>query len=175
MMAVAISKNLKELFERIEHTLNKQYHNNSEVQLVECFELLDNYYGSDWENYCKEKEDSKDSKEKGYTKINLNTMSQYYDAWLICWDKGANSGIHDHAENGCIQKVLTGVLKETRYKKIKKKFNVIKETKMRQGNVCFIDNDIGYHRIENKSDCNIAVTLHIYSPPNCETHFYNSD
>lgn len=182
-MTAVVSKTLDELFNRFHYKLDKLFSSTGEIDLYECMELLENYYGTDWEKKVEFEEGS-------FKKIPLYVNKDAkFEAWLICWDIGANSGIHDHASNGCIQKVLTGVLKETRYKLVKnnkrkkvekrekemdkKSFEIINEIKMRHGNVLYIDNGLGYHRIENKSSNNRAVTLHIYSPPNHVTKYFD--
>ena len=196
-MSVAVSKTLNELFDRINYKieqmcseLNKTI-DTEEIDLSECLELLENYYGSDWKNLAKFDD------KKGYNKIMLNVgnKNSKFDAWLICWHKGADSGIHDHAQYGCIQKVLCGVLKETRYlqkkekrrkkrtKGIKgekevekeKKFEISEENKLRQGNVGYINNKAGYHKIENRSVTNDAVSLHIYAPPGYVTKYFDNN
>ncbi len=176
-MAATVSKNLSELVDHLIYKLNKGFSESGEVDLTECLGELENYYGTDWQKYAKFDD------KKGFNRVNIyleGRKNQHFDVWLICWSKGANSGIHNHADNGCIQRVLTGVIKETRYRKCNrgKKKGQFEETdvnKLRQGNVGFIDNDIGYHRMENKSNTQEAVTLHIYSPPNYDTVYYKSD
>lgn len=170
-MSAAVSKNLDELFERVNYKIEKMFSNTGEIDLEDCLELLENYYGADWENLVEFKDG-----EFNKVPLDVGNKDAKFDAWLICWSTKANSGVHDHAEHGCIQKVLSGVLKESRYRKVgkgaKAKIELDEERKLRVGNVGFIDNCIGFHSIENRSSVNNAVTLHIYSPPNYVTKYY---
>lgn len=78
---------------------------------------------------------------------------------LICWKEGQKSPIHDHPENGCIMKLLSGQLKEVRYT-TNLKNNAV--TYIKPNDVLYIDNYIGFHDIEALKD---SVSLHVYSPP----------
>lgn len=175
-MSAAVSKTLDELFERINYKIEKNFSNSGEVELEDCLELLENYYGADWEDFVEVKEGEYNS-----VPLDIGLKGTKFEAWLICWDKGVDSGIHDHAEHGCIQKVLSGVLKEVRYRKsgggVKEgeKFEIVEERKLRVGNVGYINNEMGYHSVENRSSVKTAVTLHIYSPPNHKTTYYKNE
>lgn len=178
-MAALVSKSLKELLDHIDYICCKMFTETGEIDLTECLDVLENYYGTDWHNFMKDNlnEAIKD-KNRGCTEMPINIKGRKYvhfDAWLTCWHKGANSGIHDYSSNGCIQRILGGVLRETRYNKGDGKFEIVDEIKLRQGNVIFIDKDKGLHRIENKSLNNDAFTLHVYSPPNFKTRYYISE
>jgi cysteine dioxygenase len=86
--------------------------------------------------------------------------------FIITWNKDSKTMIHDHAENGCILKMLRGSLKETIYKD----GDLIKSNYLINSDTGCINNDIGYHSIENISD-GISVSLHIYSPCNHNTKY----
>ena len=67
-------------------------------------------------------------------------------------------------------KILQGELKENIYDHNLKllKTNFI-ENKI--NNISYMDNIIGLHNIENNGD-ELAVTFHIYSPPNYQTKYF---
>ena len=89
--------------------------------------------------------------------------------YIITWSKKICSPIHDHSSNGCMLKVLKGTLIENIYDKdLKMKYKNI----IQQNNCGCIHNDIGYHSIDNIFN-NICISLHIYSPPNYETNYYD--
>ncbi len=86
-----------------------------------------------------------------------------FEIFVITWNKLQQSKIHDHSENGCYMLILEGELVEELYNDTS---SLPKQTTTyKKGNVSYIHNDIGYHRILNKTT-NIAISLHIYSPPN---------
>lgn len=88
-----------------------------------------------------------------------------FEIFVITWDKNQSSPIHDHSDNGCYMRILEGKLIEDIYdsQNFTKK---IKSNELKSGFVGYIHNNIGYHRIINPSTTEIAVSLHIYSPPN---------
>ena len=72
-------------------------------------------------------------------------------------------------------KILQGELTETRYefpqgdrgsgKGKKKSMEVIAETTYGKNQVAYMSDDLGVHKVWNRSE-DIAVSLHLYTPPN---------
>jgi hypothetical protein len=93
-----------------------------------------------------------------------------YEIFLIFWNKKAKAKIHDHAENGCLMKILQGSLKEINYEP--DNISLINSKIMNENDVSYIDNSLRYHAVENNSDM-MAVSMHIYSPPDSKTLYYN--
>jgi len=89
-----------------------------------------------------------------------------YDMYIISWNDNQISQIHDHPENGCIMKILDGSIEEVLYDN---KLNVIEQTEYNKGDISYIDNNRGFHKMKTTSKC---VTLHIYSPPNYKLNIY---
>lgn len=91
-----------------------------------------------------------------------------YEVYIITWDIGQTAKIHDHAENGCFLKILQGELTEIIYNK-----EITNKTisKLNEGDVSFMSNNIGYHSILNTGQIP-AVSIHIYSPPNHRIKYY---
>ena len=187
METATVSKSLEELADHLDYKINKMFQTTGEIDLTECIEIMENYYGTDWQKYSKfNYNDVEDdgSVNKGYRCVPLKFkgVGEHFDMWLTCWNKGCCSEVRDNAANGCVQRVLVGVLKETLYQVEKKKKGgrkkkglvVVDERKLRQGGAEYIDNDIGLHKIENKSQVIEAVTLHIASPPDYQTNFYKT-
>ena len=104
-----------------------------------------------------------------YLKIKL-TCAKWFDCYLIIWGPKAKSKIHDHADNGCVYKILQGSLTETTFFHI----NLLERSKkiLGVGEVGEIHNDIGYHCMENLLDSH-AVSIHFYSPPNYVMNVFN--
>ena len=104
-----------------------------------------------------------------YLKIKL-TSAKWFDCYLIVWGPKAKSKIHDHADNGCVYKMLQGSLTETTYFHI----NLLERTKkiIGIGEIGEIHNDVGYHSMENLLETP-AVSIHFYSPPNYVMNIFN--
>lgn len=88
-----------------------------------------------------------------------------FEIFVITWNMKQQSKIHDHSDNGCYMLMLQGKLVEEIYDSN----DIVSPTKIscfEEGFVGYIDNTMGYHRIQNLSDTDIAVSLHVYSPPN---------
>lgn len=88
-----------------------------------------------------------------------------FEIVFITWGINAESCIHSHPENGCILTILDGDLIEERYNNNGELFEY---NFLKMGNIGYMENKIGKHRIINKNDFNV-YSLHIYSPSN----FYN--
>lgn len=113
-----------------------------------------------------------------YTRNLVDDGNGKFNLMLLAWGEGMGSSIHDHADAHCCMKILDGELKETLYdwpstgkedkeeeeqdeSKVHKRSSRILHT----GEVAYINDSIGLHRVENPSDSSRAVSLHIYSPP----------
>ena len=126
-----------------------------------------------------------------YTRNLIATDDETFTLLLLCWNPGCESKIHDHPCDGCWLQVLKGEVNECRYKypsqdtstvmgneemgEITTRANgsdhlrcVADETFV-EGQVAFIKDSIGLHKVGNPSTVTPAVTLHLYSPPfkNC--------
>ncbi|SLM35564.1 cysteine dioxygenase [Lasallia pustulata] len=94
---------------------------------------------------------------------------------VLVWTPGRGSPIHDHADAHCVMKILKGSLKETLYTWPDRNMvndgkasplKIEKETMYHRDQVTYISDKIGLHRISNPDPDNIAVSLHLYTPPN---------
>ena len=81
---------------------------------------------------------------------------------LIYWDGNARSKKHGHPEGGCLLKVLSGSLIETRFDPIDPQW-VTGKYYFFQGDVSYIHDSLAYHVVENPYS-EPAISLHIYSP-----------
>ena len=89
------------------------------------------------------------------------------EVFIITWYKNQEAKVHDHSENGCFLKILEGSLEENIFSK-----NDVKKRILNKGNISYMDNKIGLHSVKNNSDDKVCVSIHIYSPPNHSTTFY---
>lgn len=62
-------------------------------------------------------------------------------------------------------KVVKGELTLQRHESNDRKSSIIQETVLAENSVLFFDDSIGSHRIRNQQGSEVAVSLHIYSPP----------
>ncbi|MCP4524139.1 MAG: hypothetical protein GY828_08025 [Candidatus Gracilibacteria bacterium] len=145
--------NLTELQQKLSDIFSENIINKGEIQ-----KLLENYENTDWEKY---------------KNINLETYNREYfyqgddfEIIVVTWGSGQETSIHGHPKNGCFVKVLEGELCEELYTSKKRK---LADSIFRVGDIRYLDDEIGYHKILNKSSRE-SVSLHIYSPGN-----YNPD
>ena len=125
----------------------------------QCF--LNNYRSNDWLHFLDK------TKINNFQK-NLIQRDNNFEMFLINWPVEYQSNIHNHADYGCLMKVLQGSLQENIYSK---QLDLL-ETKFKtKGNVSYIDDSIGYHSINTLNDLS-SVSIHIYSPPLHKTDYY---
>lgn len=90
-----------------------------------------------------------------------------FEIIIITWNKKQGSQIHNHAFNGCYMLMLQGELHEELFDE---NLTLKNSRIVKVGDVTFIDDKIGYHRIKNLSCETSAISLHVYSPPNHEVN-----
>jgi len=128
-------------------------------QLKYLSHYLETYTNDDWKKYI-------DFDDSSY-KRSMVYKNKLCDIYIISWKKGQKCKIHNHAINGCLMKILQGSLTECRYNK---DLNLISKSILKKNDISYIDNTIGYHNILSKED---SISLHIYSPPDHKTIFYD--
>lgn len=104
---------------------------------------------------------------KSYSKT-LVYKNEYYEIFIITWNKGQEAKIHNHSKNGCWLKIIDGIIQENIYDNdLKlKKINIINKNE-----IGFMDDNIGLHSIHNLNN-DISVSIHIYSPINHITKYF---
>lgn len=97
---------------------------------------------------------------------------------ILVWTPGKGSPLHDHANAHCLMKVLSGSLSETQYTFPSSPISTsstpssntiptpIKTTTYTTNQVTYMADNIGLHKISNLSLHEVAVSLHLYTPPN---------
>lgn len=101
-------------------------------------------------------------KNKQYTRNLISTDNKTYTLLLLCWNPGQESPIHDHPCDGCWLQVLEGVVREVRYDK---KLSRVSQMDCHEGELSYITDNVGYHKVGNPCFQTPAVTLHLYAPP----------
>jgi cysteine dioxygenase len=121
---------------------------------------------------------------RNYTRNLVDKGNGKSNLLIVVWNPGRGSPIHDHADAHCVMKILKGSLKETLYNKVlpcesqasegqRTPPQVVKETMYERDQVTYISDDIGLHKISNPSDTDIAVSLHLYTPPHAANFGFN--
>lgn len=130
---------------------------------------------TDFRNSEKYLEDYLEADYKKYINIDefkYNRKRIYIDdeieVLIITWGKNQEAKVHDHSENGCFLKVLEGSLEENIFSV---NLDSMNKRILEKGNISYMDNKIGLHSVINRLD-EICVSIHIYSPPNHSTTFY---
>lgn len=147
-----------ENLEYLTSSISNYLENNNSFDSIK--NIVESYKGEDWKKYVRIS-NTKYYKEKIFE-------HPMYDVYIITWKSNQGALPHNHADNGCWLKMLQGTLSETIYSK---SFEIIKTNILTESTIGFMNNKIGIHSINNNGDT-IAVSLHIYSPPNFKTKYY---
>ncbi|KAH2034724.1 hypothetical protein KXV65_000258 [Aspergillus fumigatus] len=127
---------------------------------------------ADWARYMR------NDPSKNYTRNLVADISGRANLLLLVWNPEKGSPIHDHANAHCIMKILDGELNESVYytptaedqdSSLKIKTN----TTYQPNEVAYISDQIGLHRVVNPAKDRLAVSLHLYTPPNAADFGYN--
>ncbi|KAF5096178.1 hypothetical protein D0Z03_001669 [Geotrichum reessii] len=113
---------------------------------------------------------------RGYTRNGVDECNAKANLLVLVWNPGKGSMIHDHANAHCVMKILQGQLVETLYdwpeaadsenqQKQENAMRVIKETTLNTGDVAYMSDTLGLHRMANPDSTVPAVSLHLYTPP----------
>lgn len=109
---------------------------------------------------------------RGYTRNLVDVGNGKSNLLVLVWSPGKGSMIHDHADAHCLMRVLCGTLRESRYHlptsydcSAPTPPNLVKETIYKEGEVTYMSDELGLHRISNPGE-GVAVSLHLYTPPN---------
>jgi len=160
LTSIAAPQSLEELKEQLRNIFA-----HDKVNIDYVIKLLESYKSKpgDWKQY------SKFDKHR-YTRNLVDTGNGKYNLMALCWGEGHGSSIHDHANAHCFVKVLDGALTETRFSWPNEdnpdaplqKTNCLTFGK---DAATYMSDELGLHRMENKSHTNRTVTLHLYIPP----------
>lgn len=107
--------------------------------------------------------------DKSYTR-NCIAENDQFELILLCWEQGQVTAIHDHGGEECWVKIIEGEVKETIYKMDEAgELNTVRSSISKTGDVAYIIDNMGFHRLENVSDKR-SMTLHLYAKPirNCK-------
>jgi len=139
--------------------------NSEDIDVQQLQALMEDYASSesDWSKYAFI------DPSRGYTRNLVDEGNGKSNLLVLVWTPGKGSPVHDHADAHCLMKVLKGTLQETRYdfpRNAASPPQVIKETAYHQDQVTYMADELGLHKISNPDLENMAVSLHLYTPPN---------
>ncbi|XP_037091519.1 cysteine dioxygenase type 1-like [Pollicipes pollicipes] len=127
--------------------------------------LIEGYVSSydDWKQYAK-------FDKFKYTRNLVDAGNGRFDIMLLCWPESIASTIHDHQDSHCFMKILQGELQEVRYSwpddsTPDEGMKELGRKRLPLNGVCYINDSLGLHRVENPSHSERAVSLHVYVPP----------
>ena len=134
--------------------LDIYFKSGNENTKIKCLiPLIESYCGVDWKHNI--------SYDYYNYKRNLIYRNYNYELYIICWLPKHQSKLHFHPKNGCIFKILSGIMTELRYLNTKETIFLKHEKDKTE----YIDNDIGKHIVANTEKRIPLVSLHLYSPP----------
>ncbi|OJK04056.1 hypothetical protein ASPACDRAFT_75541 [Aspergillus aculeatus ATCC 16872] len=116
---------------------------------------------------------------KNYTRNLVANINGRANLLILVWNPEKGSPIHDHANAHCIMKILAGELNEAVYdtpdpeQSHEAPLRVKKDTTYGTDEVAYICDQIGLHRVMNPRSDQLAVSLHLYTPPNAADFGYN--
>ncbi|XP_046459355.1 cysteine dioxygenase type 1-like [Daphnia pulex] len=125
-----------------------------------------------------------------YTRNLVDEGNGKFNLMLLCWGEGHSSAVHDHADAHCFMKMLDGTLKEVRFAWPSdgnnsspattesgagdaQELQTTGSTLLEVNGVCYINDSLGLHRVENPSHVDRSVSLHLYSPPFDTCHMFD--
>lgn len=135
------------------------------IQLKELQNTILSYNGSDWRNYVTI------DKTKAYSRV-CTCTNEHIEIIIITWNNNNYSKIHDHPENGCILRIMSGSLMEDVYAMENDNLKLIDTIQLKLNQVSYKIGNKYLHRICNMNGSE-SVSLHVYSPPNYKIKYYD--
>lgn len=105
---------------------------------------------------------------RNYTRNGVDDINKKANLLILVWNPQRGSMIHDHANAHCIVKLLKGRLRETLYDWPHSDHEELTEKKVTDvevGQVTYMSDEIGLHRMYNPHESEVAVSMHLYTPP----------
>jgi cysteine dioxygenase len=140
------------------------------LNLDDSINIISSYDSNELKKYYpNDKEFNNHKNTYGYYK-KLIYNNDKFELYLIFWSPYASSPIHDHPEQGCILKLLSGKLIEEVFIN---KNNTIKFDNRNYISVNDINNRNGneiLHKIINLDE--LSVSLHLYFPPKFKQNIF---
>jgi cysteine dioxygenase len=112
---------------------------------------------------------------KSYTR-NLCHSTDEYTLLILCWSPSKESKIHNHPSQSCFIKTLRGCIREVVYNPDLDTDSLVpvRTRFYNEGQVSWMSDSVGLHKIGNPCPESGSVTLHLYTPPFSECKVWNS-
>ncbi|KAA8909603.1 hypothetical protein TRICI_004438 [Trichomonascus ciferrii] len=141
--------------------------NSDDVDVEHLMETMRRYDSSreiEWSQYALA------DPSRAYTRNGVDDINHKANLLILVWNPGRGSMIHDHADAHCIVKVLKGRLVETLYDwpqdhQDQDDMHVKRVSEYTTGQVSYMSDQIGLHKMSNPDPNEPAVSLHLYTPP----------
>jgi cysteine dioxygenase len=143
-------KSLQELREQI-HLLTK----NEYVDIQDLCTLMENYKCdlNEVQRYI-------NFQPNIYTRNLIDGGNGKFNFILLCWNTKSGSPIHDHTSSHCIMNSQPSNAENGN-----QSMNIIAEQQLHAGEVSYMHDRIGLHRVGNPSETEGSMSLHLYMPP----------
>ena len=135
--------------------------------------IMQNYKGNmkEWAPFIKFQSNK-------YTRNLVDAGNGKFNLMILCWAESQGSSIHNHTNSHCFLKCLQGTLVETKYawptdETKEEPMEIVDRMELKEGDVTYMNDSIGLHRVENPSHTDTAITLHLYVPPYDHCKIYN--
>lgn len=149
------------------------------IDCMKCYESVD----GEWQRFAL------GDPSRAYTRNLVDECNGNANLLVLVWNPLKSSPVHCHSNAHCLMKVLSGNLKETLYdwpagakpiepkpatredlaprrpSEYERQMVVKRETILGRDDVTYISDALGLHRVGNPSDTEVAVSLHLYTPP----------
>ncbi|CCG84032.1 protein of unknown function [Taphrina deformans PYCC 5710] len=149
------------------------------IRSMKCYQSVD----SEWERFAL------GDSSRAYTRNLVDECNGNANLLVLVWNPTKSSPVHCHSNAHCLMKVLSGTLKETLYdwpsgakpiepkpatredlaprrpSELEQRMEVKRETLLGRDDVTYISDALGLHRVGNPSETEVAVSLHLYTPP----------
>jgi cysteine dioxygenase len=146
--------------------LDKNFNICDKHDLYHMKNIVQLYNGDDWINYIKVN--------NSHYNRHLVYNNKNFNIFIITWLPNQSSPIHNHPKNGCLLRMLRGELNENKYIKTNNKLQSISNTILQSNSdVHYINDKYSYHKVGNYTKNQVAVSLHVYSPPNFIPTYFN--
>lgn len=148
------------------------------IASMQCYQSVDEH----WQKFA-----LADSS-RAYTRNLVDECNGNANLLVLVWNPGKASPAHCHSNAHCLMKILSGTLEETLYEwpagakpmqpreatkedvasrkpDFERQMTVKRRTALGRNDVTYISDALGVHRIGNPSSTELAVSLHLYTPP----------
>lgn len=161
--SIKVPQTLNDLIEQLHEVFAEE-----KVNIEYVHKLMESYTSNrkEWKKFAK-------FDPHRYTRNLVDEGNGKFNLMILCWNESQGSSIHSHANAHCFLKVIDGSLHEEMYEWPSESEGETQMTprqvsQFQKNQVTYINDDIGLHRVENRSHCDKAVSLHLYSPPYSE-------